>query len=216
MENIKSNERGAVMIVEASIVFPVMFIIVLIMIMAGNAYLQNSRAAYLVSRAAINNAAACANPMLDYVQENGAVPQRPGQVQVEPYRYIANVLSGMETLEGKVERELQQQIGGLDTGVFNGMSPQNVSVDATYKPGALCATFLIECSFDVVFPIRMIGSNENFKFTYQIQFEQPVNDSTEFVRNRSMAMDYLERSEVASEAIEKIKKAMEKVGEIIN
>lgn len=215
MSEHRNNECGAVMIVEASIVFPIMFIVILLMIMAGNAYLQNSRATYLVSQAAINNAAACANPMLDYVETNNKIPA-PGEVDVQPYRYFGNFLSGMSELESKVKRELEQSIGGLETGVFKGMSPQNVHATVEYNPGALCSTFLIKCKFDVVLPIRMIGSSENFKFTYDIQFEQPVNDSTDFVRNRSMAMDYLERSEKAMNAIDKIKEAMGKVAEIIN
>ena len=71
-------QSGAMTIMEAAFVFPIMFLVIVIMVMLGEAYYQHARVEYEVSHAAVSGAARCENPMLAYVQNNGnTVPTSP-------------------------------------------------------------------------------------------------------------------------------------------
>ena len=52
--NVNDHEKGAVTLIEAVIVFPIMFIIVFIMMMAGNAYYQQARVERAVVETTLN------------------------------------------------------------------------------------------------------------------------------------------------------------------
>ena len=65
---VAEKQKGAVAVIEAAFVFPVMFIIVLVMILAGEVFYQRSRVEQAAHIAVIDAAAACSNPMLNYVQ----------------------------------------------------------------------------------------------------------------------------------------------------
>ena len=52
-----------------------------------------------------------------------------------------------------------------------------------------------DCSFKVELPIRMLFSNRNIAFRYDIHLTEPIGDAANLVRNTSMVQDFLERSE---------------------
>jgi len=62
------TEEGVV-IVEATIIFPIVFLIVFLMIFLGNAYFQKSRVEEIVTKMTYYGSAQCADPLLKYVQE---------------------------------------------------------------------------------------------------------------------------------------------------
>ena len=76
VEKEKNGEYGAVLIVEAVFVFPIMFIIVFVMLMAGSAFFQHARVERLVVEAALDGASRCENPMLEKVSSTGSVPKK--------------------------------------------------------------------------------------------------------------------------------------------
>ena len=88
------NERGA-LIVEASIVFPTMFLAIFFMLFVGNAYMQKCRIENVVISAVLEGAAKCADPMLDDI-ENGSIPAF-NSVSLKPYRYLTGSLRDTET-----------------------------------------------------------------------------------------------------------------------
>lgn len=213
----KQDRRGAVVIMEAAFVFPIMFIIVFVMLMACEAYYQYARVERACIEIAIQGAARCENPMLEVVQETGAVPKSTSAAKVRPYRYI--LTSEAQAIAAELEDKLEDAVSGFNVMAFRGMSPQAVSVEIDPKMNILVSSFPVKCSFDIKLPIRMIFSNESIKFHYEVQVTEPIGDPTEFVRNVSTVQDYLERSEFG-ERIEnftgKIKEAMEKLGRFIN
>lgn len=211
----RNTQRGAVTIVEATFVFPIMFIIVFIMIMVGEAYYQHARVEYEVSHAAISGAARCENPMLAYIQKNGnSVPTSPSASDVVPYRYIFT--GRAKSIGTEVESELTQNINSMEPLAFRAMSPRNVSVTVTPKLNILVSSLLVECEFDIQLPIRMIFSDENIKFHYTVSTVEPIGDPSEFVRNVSTAQDLLERSAGAQKIFGEIKSAMDTLGRFVN
>lgn len=93
------DERGA-LIVEASIVFPTMFLAIFFMLFVGNAYTQKCKVEDIVVSAVLEGAAKCADPMLDDI-ESGSIPDF-NSVSLKPYRYLTGSL---RDTEGDIESE---------------------------------------------------------------------------------------------------------------
>lgn len=208
------QERGAVTIIEATFVFPIVFFIVFFMIMAGEGYYQHARVEQAVTSAAISGAARCENPMLSEVIKQGSVPTDPTAVDVVPYRYI--LTSRAKGIADEVASDLGKTIRSFEPLLFRGMSPQNVSVEAIPHINVLVSSLEVKCSFDVPFPIRMIFSEKSMKMSYSVQMTAPVGDPSEFVRNVAMIKDVIERSEVASGIMDTLGEIAGKVGDFLN
>lgn len=157
------REQGAVTIIEATFVFPIVFFVVFFMIMAGEAYYQSARVEHAVTSATISGAARCENPMLGEVISIGSVPNNPTGVDVLPYRYIFTGES--KQIAGEVEDELEKKIESFRPLLFRGMSPQNISVEADPHINILVSSLEVKCTFDVPFPIRMIFSGKSMKMS---------------------------------------------------
>ena len=214
MKQVSTQEKGAVTIIEATFVFPIMFFIVFFMIMAGEAYYQRACVEYAVTSAAVNGAAKCENPMLKHVISDGAVPTDPTATDVTPYRYI---LTGeAKKIAGSVQSELTQKVSAFQPLLFRNMSPQNVSVKINLHMNPLISSFPVTCTFDVPFPIKFIFSDDTIKFHYTVQTTASIGDPSEFVRNVATVGDIIERSETASEIAGKMMDAMNKIGVYVN
>ena len=211
------RERGAVTIIEAAFVFPIMFFIVFFMVMAGETYYQYARAEREVTTAAINGAARCENPMLGSVIASGSVTKDPTAVNVIPYRYI---LTGeAKIIANEVENELKRTISKYKPLLFTNMSPRNVNISVDLHMNVLVSSFPITCSFSVPFPIRMIFGGQVMRFQYTIHTNAPISDPSEFVRNVALIWDVMERNEAGQTILEyggKVKNAMSKITNITN
>ncbi len=213
------SESGAVMLIEAAFVFPIMFIVLFILLMLGEAYFQHARITRLVTTQAITSAAYCENPMLETVVENETTPSYPTSADyIKPYRYLFSGWGGSDasTQENVALDGLQSSIESLTAWGFAGVKITNVNVTTEYEQSLLISHFIIQCDYSVQLPIRMLFSEENFTVDFSVHVEQPVGDPAEFVRNVSLVQDYLERVEGYSEFTEKITKAIEPVANFLN
>lgn len=208
------GQKGAVVIVEAAFVFPIMFIIVFMMLMACEGYYQYARVERACIVAAVQGAARCENPMLETVQETGTVPKGTRDAKVRPYRYI--LTSEADEIAARMSKDLRSTVEGFNVVAFRGMKPTNVQVKIDPKLNILISTFPVECSFDIKLPIRMIFSNEDITLHYDIKITEPIGDPTEFVRNVSTVQDYLQRSPTITTYVAKIQEAMDKIARFIN
>ena len=178
----KDRESGAIF-VEASVVFPVMFLVILLMIYAGNAYFQKCRVV------AVEGAAYCGDPTI--LKAEGKIPTDPASVEVYPYRALDP--SGTGDIVGTIENRVYEEIEGLNDGYFAGMRPDIKSATAVYDYGFLYSTFQVTAEYEIVFPIRMLGQSENVSVTMSSHASMPVSDTTELIRNVNMVEDYLEQ-----------------------
>lgn len=200
------KENGAIF-VEAAMVFPVMLIVILLMIYAGNAYFQKCRVEAIANDVAIEGAARCADPLLVNV-EGGNMPN-VSTINVYPYRYLDS--TGVGTTVSDMENELEDRIEKLGNGYFTRMKPKVKDVSAVYNYGFIYSTFEVYVEYEIEFPIRMIGDDENISLKMATTTSMPVSDSTELIRNVDMVEDYLERLGVkaaVSELTGKIKEAI--------
>ena len=182
------EERGA-LFVEASIVFPVMFVIIFLMLFLGNAYYLQSRIEKIVMTSALDGAAYCADPMLAKA-EQGKIPGLK-ELHVEPYRYL--LTGGMRDITDQTAKKIDKEIEALGNGFFPGMKPKVTPAQVSYNEQFIYATFSVDLSGKIRMPIRLLFE-KNFLYK-QISYhvDLPVSDSTEFVRNVDMVEDVLER-----------------------
>lgn len=200
----KKHESGA-LIVEASIVFPVMFLVIFFMIFAGNAYLQKCRVEAIINQCAIDGASYCADPQLQSV-EGGTVPS-VDSLEVYPYRFFSS--TGVGDVEGEMESLIREKVGQMSSGLFSGMKPEDFTVQANYSNGILYATFSVDASYKIKIPVRLLGEKENIHLEVDTHVEMPVSDSTELIRNIDMIWDYMERYGVAEKIDEMVTAAKE-------
>lgn len=200
----KNNERGA-LIVEASIVFPVMFLVVFFMIFAGNAYLQKCRVEAIINQCAIDGASYCADPQLQSV-EGGSIPS-VDNIEVYPYRFFSS--TGVGDVEGGIEALIEKRVSQMSSGLFYGMKPTNFTVQTNYSSGILYATFTVDAAYKIKIPVRLLGEKENIHLDVTTHVAMPVSDSTELIRNIDMIWDYMERYGVASKIEEMVTAAKE-------
>ncbi len=159
----RKEEKGA-LILEATIVFPVMFFILLFLIYTGNMFYIRSQVDSIASRGAIQAAAYVADPMLEEVKESGSVPRSINNVQ--PYHSL------------------------LGTGFFAGMGIQNHSVSLRFENHIFYSTVTADVDFQVKFPIRFFGSDQPVALKMHSRSVAPVTDTPEFIQNVDMAIDY--------------------------
>ena len=218
MRKMKNTEDG-MLIVEATIIFPIMFLVIFLLYFLGNAYFQTSRVDAIATQMAYYGSAQCADPLLKHVQSAGAVPAYGLDYEIQPYRYLIGEVgakAGMSKIEADVESQIKNKINGLKTGLFSGMKPQIINLDAEFNNAFVYSTFFVEVNYRIPFPIRLFGMSRNFSMNASALCEVPVSDTPEFIRNVDMVGDWVESSETGEKAIAKTKEIMGTVAQYIN
>lgn len=183
------KDQTGYLVVEASIVYPVMFFVLFFLIFYGNVFYQKSQIDDLVTKCAIRGAQYCADPILVQMEENGGVV--PDKVDVKPYRYI---LGGMSEVENMISDRVKSGMAS-ESSFFTGMQPvikNGNSKIASFNNYVLYSTFSVEVEYQITFPIRFLGKKTPTIITNSSRADIPVVDSAEFIRNTDMAVDFLE------------------------
>lgn len=219
--NIKGfKKEDGMLIVEATIVFPVMFLVIFLMIFMGNAYFQKSRIDSITAQMAYYGSAQCADPLLREIVENGGVPSlKDASYSIEPYRYLFGELgseAGMSTIETQVEKQIADKVKGIKTGLFANMKPSASRMDAEFNNLFVYSSFEVNIDYKVPLPIRLMGAKEPFALYASSHCEVPVSDTPEFIRNVDMVADWVETTEAGQKASEKASDIMSKISDFIN
>lgn len=209
MKKILKDNKG-VMIVEASIVFPIMLFAILMLLYMGNVYYQQAKLNSIVDMAAIKGAAYCADPMLDDIEKNdGNVPTKYSDIQ--PYRY----LFGVSDVESKMVKYVKEQYKKAGDGFFGSMAPTSITCDANFNNSVVMYSFTVEASYKIKVPFRFMGTEPPTIVSLSAKATAPVNDNGEFINNLDMALDYYESSGMkkkVSAVTDKIKNFFNKFG----
>ncbi len=206
------DESGAVAIVEATIVFPVMFFVLFFILLLGNVYYQQARVDNIVAKYAVKGANRVVNPLqVQLDKKGGKLPTDPESVDVQPYRYIFGT---MNDVEDQIAKEVYEEITKKGLIIWAGNRPEirKDQVHVKYNNYVLFSNFEVEASYQIKFPIKFIGSDDPIIFKASARSQVAINDVPEFVRNVDMTVDMFE----GTEADKKIKNAFDKVNEFIN
>lgn len=211
------NERG-VLIVEAAIVFPVMFFILLFIIFIGNLFYEQARIDDIVMRYAIRGAQCVADPFLDEMYQGQSVPTDPGAVELEPYRYIFGFTkdSSISQIENMLTKKIQEEINSSSLIFFENTGGKYLSSEngkiCEFKNHFLYSTFVVQVNYEVQIPISFMNASKPTILRMSSRAEVPVSDTDEFVRNIDMAVDLIAETKIG----QTIESVFKKVGDFIN
>lgn len=182
------KERGAMSIIEATVVFPVAFIAIFFMLFAGNAFYQRCQMESIVQIELIEHVAKAANPMLSDVIA-GKTPTTSEDVDVQPYRYLI----GLSGLESDFKKSVQEKLSKVGTGYIEHMEPENLKVTTHYENDFVYSTFSAEVTYKIMIPIKLLGASDFIHAGVATRVELPVCDPVEFIRTADFLIDELER-----------------------
>lgn len=209
------DERGAV-VVEASVVFPVCLIVILMLLYLGNAYYQKARIEAIVVEEALDGAAYCADPLLRAIMHDGGIPSI-GETSYEPYRYIGGLFGGMNSIADGISSRISGRIHNLDTGLFAGMKPAGYDaggLKVQYKSVFVASSVSVDLEYRIELPIRLLGEEDNLSIRFCTHTEVPVGDTPEFIRNVNMVDDILEATGAEEKIENMIKEFKGKLAEM--
>lgn len=199
----EKKEKGAVLVVEAVFVFPIMFFILIFLLYLGNGYYQKAKVDSYTTQYALAMAAQCADPLVSKI--NGSVPKTNNDIQ--PYRYVFGANANLSS-------QLKKSLSG--DGFFLGMRPSVKKCNMKFNNHVIYQTVTADVEYAITLPIRFFWSNNPEILKLTARAEVPVTDVGEFIRNTDMAIDYIERSETAQKGISMIKDAMSKVSSFVS
>ncbi len=178
-------EKGAVEVVEAAFVFPIVIFVVILLIMFGNMLYQQAKMDAIAVRGAEYLAAIYTNPIL----MNDAIPTDSTQVNIKPYRY----LFGDGVAESEAEAFIRKEINKTGTGLFSGMEMSANIKTCQIKNYVVYQTAQIEIEYSIeLLPMKLFDSPSMFRCSNATV--TAATDSSEFIRNVDMIMDYSEES----------------------
>ena len=203
---------------EATIVFPVCLIIIIMLLYLGNVYYQKSRIESIVVEAVLDGASYSVDPLLKEIEtsEGNKVPGLGADYK--PYRYVAGLFGGMDDIEGSVRALITERIGKLNTGLFTGMKPTGYGskLKVEYKSWFVAASVSVDLEYRIELPIRLLGEQERLAMNFKTHTEVPANDSPEFIRNVNLVDDLFEKTGAKEEMIKAINGIKEKLGKLFH
>lgn len=199
------TDKGAVTIVEATFIFPIMFFVLFFLLFYGNAWYTKGNADAVVSKYAIEAAAEISDPMLVDITETNAVSTE--NYTSQPYRYLLNGYGNR--IVNKYKEKIEKDIDFA--GFFSSMSPEVTNCSGKYNNYFLYQTVQYEVSYDIKIPIRMIFFESPTIIKFVSADEVPVCDSSELILNTNMVVDYVERTGLPdwiNDKLDKVKKCL--------
>ncbi|MCR5342268.1 MAG: hypothetical protein K6E70_02745 [Butyrivibrio sp.] len=209
------NDDGYV-IMESTFVYPLMFFIIAFLIYSGNMFLLRARIDSEVAQEAINFANHYSNPYTDFLEENGYnIEFKANEPNLTNglYRYL---YTNGEYASKAEKDDLKNRIAQI--GLFNNIKPSNVRIVSHDVDNffALYQTYIVEASYDLKFPIKLIFFNDSWTLSMTAREEIPVTDQAEFIRNIDMAVDYIERTDTGNGIIEQFSRIKNKFDDFID
>lgn len=200
------KEKGAVVIVEATFVFPIMLFVIFSLLYMGNVYYQQAKLNSVIDRAAIIGAAYAADPFLDEIESAGSVPTSNNDIQ--PYRYLFGVPDAEKKVNDFVDKNFQR----AGDGFFGKMSPINTSYSTKFNNHIVTMSFTVEGSYDIRVPLRFLGTEPPKIVSLSAKATAPITDNAEFINNLNMALDYADSTGLSK----KISAVMDKVKSVFS
>lgn len=204
MKNFKSDETGAAQIIEAAIIYPVVFMILFYLIYMGLYILQCVTVESYAQKIALMAAREVAHPgyideidkdaidaSVDYSGNNDiSLPDDPREIGVSSaYRYFAP-----KNLISKEKQDyLKNQLRNLiKTSSIIGNSDGDIKVDITFKNYVVVQQVEVKATQKLAsFPVlEFFGMNDDL--TVSSTAVASVNDSDEFIRNVDFIDDIIE------------------------
>lgn len=178
-------------IMEATFVFPIMFIILFFMIYMGNAYYVKAQIESVVVEETINAANYCADPLLYKIKNNENSIPECDDTNIWPYRSFS---SAGEDAKKICSTNISKRIDNKSSIFFQNMNPNISKLNIQYNNYLIHSSISTDIICDIRFPIKMLGENTPPIATIKTRAECPVNNTIDFIRNTDLVIDMMEGS----------------------
>lgn len=192
----KQKNKSGMVIVEASIVFPIMLFVLILLIYMGNAFYEKAQIDSIVVQKAISGSNYCSDPLLEALKINNNALPSCSELETEPYRYI---FGGRGDIEAMISSEIEAAISTGTSTFFSNMSPTiktPSSEIAKFNNYVVYSTFSVNVEYVIKFPISFLGEDTPPILTITSGAEVPVGDPAEFIRNTDMVIDYFHGTKI--------------------
>ena len=210
------REKGS-LVIESTLVYPVIFFVILFLLYMGNMYYLKAKIDSVVSQEAIRYAALYADPNLElFEQEEIPTTTKDTKLTDHLYRYVNFAeVGGFGKANDDEKDKLAKKL--VDTGFFSKMEPVDIQVKKhEVNNYIIYQTYEVEVSYDLKMPIGVIFGGEIATLHMNTREEAPVTDTAEFIRTVDMAVDYAERSKSGEKFIASINEVYGRVDEFVN
>lgn len=194
MQQMVHEEYGAVPIVEAAFVYPIVIFVVIIFFFLGNVFYQQAQVESLAVRAAEKLAAYYATPML-----YEGIPTSAEDLALDPYR----CLFGNKEAEKEVRKYINQQLAEISSSgicIIDGKVKEcKVDNYIVYQTARVQIDYTIEYK-----PLELIGGISLMRYTTATATAS--GDPAEFIRNIDMILDYADSTGLSAKIKETVGK----------
>lgn len=191
--DIIKSESGIVPIFEATIVFPIMFFVIIFMFLMGNVYMSKSYVDAVVHKEAVKIAAKCADPNLEETLNNEKLNNT--KLKNMPYRYIFQ--GQIKNVINSSKKEIIRSIARNDfNSFFPRMAPsmENDNIKIKFENNLINYDLSVTADYKITLPFRFIFADDVMSFDYTAYANVPVTDSPELIRNVEMIIDYIQQT----------------------
>lgn len=214
----KIKDENGLVIVEATIVFPVMFFVLFFIIFIGNMYYEQARVDNIVLKYAVKGAEYCADPYQYDIESRNDIPTDVNGVDIEPYRYILGSISegSISSIEEKISNEVRKEINEPKLIFFSNSKANIISSDneniGHFESYVVYSTFIVQVNYEIKFPINFLGEESPTIARLSSRAQVAVGDAPEFINNVDMVVDLLDGTKVG----DTIKSIFEKINGFID
>lgn len=192
--DIIKSENGIVPIFEATIVFPIMFFVIIFMFLMGNVYMSKSYVDAVVHKEAVKIAAKCADPNLEETLKNEKLNNT--KLKNMPYRYI---------FQGQIKNVInssKKEIRNIAENDFNSFFPRMAPsmendncIKIKFENNLINYDLSVTADYKITLPFKFIFADDVImSFDYTAYANVPVTDSPELIRNVEMIIDYIQQT----------------------
>lgn len=190
--DIIKSENGIVPIFEATIVFPIMFFVIIFMFLMGNVYMSKSYVDAVVHKEAVKIAAKCADPNLEETLKNEKLNNT--KLKNMPYRYIFQ--GQIKNVINSSKKEIRNIAENDFNSFFPRMAPSINCIKIKFKNNLINYDLSVTADYKITLPFRFIFADDVMlmSFDYTAYANVPVTDSPELIRNVEMIIDYIQQT----------------------
>jgi Flp pilus assembly protein TadG len=147
-----SKSQSGAVVVEAALLYPVIFAVFFLMIFAGDMYFQKAWIETEVAKASLEGAQELGDPSSGRMRRNasGGTASYPSGGNAYPYRYITD--NNSESVEAETKSALQAKISAGKSSIF-AFPKSNIQVVAKHEKHLLYSDFSVSASYDFDIPI---------------------------------------------------------------
>ena len=207
------RDDGAVLIVEAAIVFPIVFMLVFYIFSLGNKYYINAYMEKIAKENAVIAANYATNELILLTETDGFTLEKH---DVNPYQYSVS-----SKLKNAMNTKVADELKSSSISLFASMAPTGISDYSggtnyvKFNWGLFASTATVEIKYTIN-PLPLVSNFGIASAEYKAYGVANINDTVEFARNLDLLKDIFTDFTQTEKGKELTGKAAGKVKEIVS